>query len=419
MAAGHGGAGGPEADLTQAQIAALKAQTGLTQAQINQIAQENALKNRELQQRGQIAQEGFTVDREKIGLGREEMTSKDKQAKLAAALEAIGIGSKEKIAGQSERAGLQADLTRRADIPQDVLARTLAAGGNPELFNAFAKAKLDKENHAVRSYIPPILAARSDAEREKKYKPALEAIRPGAYQEALALAYPKAGQAAPSATPEPAPAPTVPTGGGDSTNPLAAVLLAAAGFGGGAGGGNGGGSETRTSGVYPAGNGAPMIGGSPVLPSNRLIQHGQIYNGPPGQDLNINTGEWVPSNTQGTINGKPSGQYLAEHAHGVEPESPSGRIAYAQLLNPQAPTNQVAQNVPVPQGAGELVPPPAYDFGKLLTNNNGAATVNPTPTPAPPVVRQGPSPEELAALAEQEQQRKLREALALQAQNAQ
>jgi hypothetical protein len=427
MAIKTSGTGGAEADLTAAQIAALRAQTGLSQAQINQMAAENALKGQELQQRGQIATEGFKVDREKIGLGQQEMTSKDKQAKLGAALELLGQGSKEKIAGQSEKAGLQADLSRRTDIPQDVLARTLAAGGNPELFNALAQAKLDKQNTAIRSFIQPLQSAKSDADREKKLKPALESIRPGAYQEALALAYPKAGQAAPTATPEPAPTPTTPAAsGGETTNPLAAVLLAAAGFGdgnNGAGGGNGamGKVAPRVANVDP---------NYPVLPNTPEVAYTGRGHGSLEGSIPVAGGIQTPS---GGFIGLRNGisRNLAEliAPRGTDPSSLVGPTVATPTIpyNDSGETPQVMANgglsVPIPVGdevtGGQEVPKPniplvspaPFDFGKLLSANP-----NPTPVPVAPTVTPAPniSAEQAAQLAEAERQRQLRAALAAQ-----
>jgi hypothetical protein len=96
-----------------------------------------------------------------------------------------------------------------------------------------------------------------------------------------------------------------------------------------------------------------MIGGSPAIPSNRLIQHGQIYGGPPGYDLNVNTGEWIPTGQEGTINGIPATQALVQGAlrSGVAPiYSPKAMAALDQLQQNAQPGGRLAGKPTLPVG---------------------------------------------------------------------
>ena len=115
------------------------------------------------------------------------------------------------------------------------------------------------------------------------------------------------------------------------------------------------GGAVPTAGAAPTG-GVPQPGGG-TLPTtaygyappnpNALIQHGTIVGGPPGFDLNVNTGRWIPSSAEGVINGRPAGEVNAELAlrHGHTPESPSGQRAMARLTRP-APNVAASSGVP-------------------------------------------------------------------------
>jgi hypothetical protein len=143
------------------------------------------------------------------------------------------------------------------------------------------------------------------------------------------------------------------------------------------------------------------------------VEGGQVYGGPKGQDYNVSTGEWMPSSLQGTINGKPAGQAIAEGAvrTGITPESRTGLAALRQMSvergiaggNP--PPNEAMTPTPVgqpqvAQGAPPTEPPPVLGggpspAGSLFSGGQGANALvgpqpNPTPagTPAPSIVSQ-------------------------------
>src|SRR6266496_112113 len=179
----------------------------LIRAQTQRLGSESVQAQQELQQKGELARQQMQLEEalnaSKIGLGREELGQKTSQGQLAAAIEALTQGSKENIAAQGERGAIASDLAKRTDLPQDVLASTLAESGQPGLYNALARSTIDKRERLINSVLPAIKSANSDAEREKKIKPALEAAYPGAYQEALARAFPKSGQEAAGAAPAP------------------------------------------------------------------------------------------------------------------------------------------------------------------------------------------------------------------------
>jgi hypothetical protein len=165
-------------------------------------------------------------------------------------------------------------------------------------------------------------------------------------------------------------------------------------------------------GTYPSGTDdqTPMIGGSPAIPSNRLIQHGQIYNGPPGYDLNINTGEWVPTNRVGTINGRPATQVIAEGAlkRGVSPEDTRSREVYNTMRQYPGMAATPPIDIPIPNPAelpgvsaepqvaaggggasqrgavSRFFAPPGSGLAHLFGLDEGVAPIVQTPTaPAP------------------------------------
>lgn len=175
--------------LTNEERDALAAQAESLRAGIGQAARDSALKE-------QIARAQIGSDQEinasKIGLGEKELGQKDRQGNLAAAIEALASGSKERIAREGERGQLNSDLTK-IGLDKDLLASTLAENGAPGLYNAQARQKLAARETAVNAAIPELQKPNSggEAARSKKFKAALEATAgPGAYDEALARAYP-------------------------------------------------------------------------------------------------------------------------------------------------------------------------------------------------------------------------------------
>jgi hypothetical protein len=133
--------------------------------------------------------------------GTAEVGQRERQSRLTEALNVLSQGSKERIEAMHERGGIASDLTKVPNIDQRVLANALAESGQPGLYNAFARQDVEKRRQLINQLLPGIKSAKSDTEREQKYKPQLEAASPGAYKEALALAFPKEGQEVPETKP--------------------------------------------------------------------------------------------------------------------------------------------------------------------------------------------------------------------------
>lgn len=225
--AGRRGTTDPQ--LTQEELNALRAQTQLTNAQIQALFAKT-----------QIEREQLGVEKGKLELGGKQLTSEEKRSQLNAALDALKIGGTERIESGKEKGNVLSDLMHRADVPPATLAATLAAAGRPELYNALATEKAVQREKAVRSIAtnPEFTSAKSDAEREKKFKAALEATYPGGFEQARALAFPKPGYT-PTFEPELYKAPggaaaatSTPAIEGDRYANLTNKLLEAAGFGG-------------------------------------------------------------------------------------------------------------------------------------------------------------------------------------------
>jgi hypothetical protein len=79
---------------------------------------------------------------------------------------------------------------------------------------------------------------------------------------------------------------------------------------------------------------------------------------PQGYDLNVNTGEFVPSSLVGTINGRPATQVIAEGAlsQGVSPEDTRSRAVYNQMISDRS----MAQRNPPPNE--NMIPTPVGPF---------------------------------------------------------
>ncbi len=92
---------------------------------------------------------------------------------------------------------------------------------------------------------------------------------------------------------------------------------------------------------------APTPATPPAVGPTGAVDQGFGF-APNGYPILPNTPE--PTLGRDTINGRPAGEQLAAHAHGVEPESPSGRLAFA-ALNQDRSTAQASPSSPVPAGA--------------------------------------------------------------------
>ena len=133
----------------------------LIRAQTSAIPQELALKARiaDQQQAQEVAKTLMLrdIEGEKARLGFSELGQKEKQGNIAGALEAFGLGSKERMAKDVAGSNLVSDvLGRRLDIPVDTLGEALAAEGHPGLYNTNAKAKASKREATINEFIPQI-----------------------------------------------------------------------------------------------------------------------------------------------------------------------------------------------------------------------------------------------------------------------
>lgn len=186
-------------ELTQSEIEEQKAKTRLTNAQVDALYRDLVLK-----------EQGLGIEREKVGVSREEMrsregiaereiASKDRQTKLAAAMDVLGNMSKAAMAGRSDATQLLQDVVRRTDIPTSTLAETMAAAGYPELYNAQAIDRANKTETYAQQQVPAILkASQKGAEAREKLRAGMEATMPGAFDRAVALAFPAtAGESRP------------------------------------------------------------------------------------------------------------------------------------------------------------------------------------------------------------------------------
>lgn len=205
--------GGTVTQLTPEEREALEAQTNLTGAQAQALADEAAYR------RGQLA-----IEQGKLNLGGRELTDKEKQSKRETAAKLLGFNSAldvERLRSQSDVTG---DILRNPAITPSQAASTLAGMGNPALYNALASEKAAGLDKAIATFIPQLQSAKSDEERIKKYKPALEALGPGTYDVALARAFPK-GNVSMTTTPETFKGPTTSPTGAPGFGELASRLL--------------------------------------------------------------------------------------------------------------------------------------------------------------------------------------------------
>lgn len=433
-------------ELTQAEINKLRAETGLTQAQIQALATEARQK-----------EAGLQIERGKLDLGGRQLTSEEQRAKIAGAVDLLRQQAQERTAGVTEQGRLASDVMSQQGIPDDIRARTLAAMGHPEMYNALATERATKVAKAVQTYVPELKKPMDETKRRAKFGPVLDAIQPGLYDKALALAYPQEGRPAPTFEPELYRGPTTAAPAAtDQTGALLNRLLA----------------ESRPAPAPVTYRKSYNVSGlgqqnlaqfmafndlsdQPLPPVRRNVEGGQINPAfaaergiPAGYDFNFNTGEYVPQSRVGMINGRPAIELNAENAlrRGVSPEDTRTREAYnllaAQQPKPMLPVGEtgrpdigqpvgpVGRPIPQPAGMTDLVPPPML-LGQTLEKPTPVATEGPAPTPAIPTNlntsavpflgqtlgnlvdrAMTPGPPPWVDLAEIERQKKLREALA-------
>src|SRR5436190_5424159 len=244
MARRTSGTSAPEDQrLTDAQLAALAAQTDHTRAQIQALGEESAQGREKLR----IAAQQLTQEGQ---LGKEKLSTEERGNRLSAAMAALGLSQKSQTAASESKADMFKELIRRPDITPDVLATTMKAGGNPELATGLEAATAQKRNAFIQSQVPLLTNPKigSEEARQKAFKGPMEAAFPGSYNEALAAAYPAT---APRTTPTPAPTVAPTTAPTNDTDKIAMGLLAAAGFT--PPGGGGVGRATTPNTVAPAG----------------------------------------------------------------------------------------------------------------------------------------------------------------------
>jgi hypothetical protein len=132
------------------------------------------------------------------------------------------------------------------------------------------------------------------------------------------------------------------------------------------------------------------------------VNAGRVFNtgAPTGSDVNVNTGEFVPQGREGTINGQPAGQAIAEGAikTGIRPESPSGTAALAAMDKAGTafaggggfPAGPVRRAEPVSTGLSANPAPREGGYPTGAESSPTLAQTNPTPketgfpTGAPP-----------------------------------
>jgi hypothetical protein len=137
---------------------------------------------------------------------------------------------------------------------------------------------------------------------------------------------------------------------------------------------------------------APQPQGPTTAPAGSPFE-----NLPPGYNINVNTGEFVPSNTVGTINGQPAGEAIAQGAlrTGISPESPSGTAALRTKQATIAGTGNPNLNEEL-ASAGTFAPstlaekPPATN--RPFVGSPELFSPNAAPVPTAPAVAGGPGP---------------------------
>src|SRR5436190_11551970 len=224
MARRTSGTSAPEDQrLTDAQLAALAAQTDHTRAQIQALGEESAQGREKLR----IAAQQLTQEGQ---LGKEKLSTEERGNRLSAAMAALGLSQKSQTAASESKADMFKELIRRPDITPDVLATTMKAGGNPELATGLEAATAQKRNAFIQSQVPLLTNPKigSEEARQKAFKGPMEAAFPGSYNEALAAAYPATAPRTASTTPTvPVVTPAAPT---NDTDRIAMGLLKAAGY---------------------------------------------------------------------------------------------------------------------------------------------------------------------------------------------
>lgn len=358
-----------ERKLTPEELALIVAQKRRLEAETGQAA-------RDTEQKGELTREQIKADalinESKIGLGREEIGSKEKQTQIASALDALGYGSKESIAKEGERGALRSDLAKRGDIDQKTLATTLAESGDPSLYNARARGDVDKREQAVNAAVPELQKPNSGGEiaRAKKFKAALDlAAGSGAYDEALARAYPKPENATVRATPTPSLwSHAAPATNESNWTSLANTLLGKSGVS--TASGSGGGT-------------ADIFHPSPEV-SYTGIGRGSLE----GSKL---------TNLEGGRSelATPSGGTIGFNT----PQTERRAGLLGSLIAPNDPSSVSVPPVPAPAGIGDLVAPkkvaptapvqvavapkPEVTLTQLLTNPSSVPTPTPTPLISP------------------------------------
>lgn len=346
--------------LIQAALMEAASKQQLTAAQIQDLREGRVIDREKVNLAAQEIAEKSKLGREQIGsqekIAGGDVAQKDRAAQLTAQMAALGILEKMESQRTSDQLNFLSDVSKRGDIPPGTLAQMMKSAGYPALQNAIDLERHQKAETLIRQTVPAIRAAKSDAEREKKIRPALDAVDPKAWDRAIALAYPKPGQIPPELSIKPPTVEAAPTPAGPNISELIAKALTGV-----------------ASGAPEEGGGAP--GRVAVPMANRLIQHGTIVGGPPGYDLNVNTGDWVPRERVGTFNNRPITEAIKRPVYS-DVAAEHGITAPAPVAAAIQPTANVAPNIPL------VPPPPIPEIAPELAPVAGMIGPTPTPTPA-------------------------------------
>lgn len=393
-------------DMTPEERALLIAQANALKAGTGQAARDAALKG---ELAGNQIRSDELINAGKLDLGRAEIGQKERQGNLAAALEALSVGSKEGVARRGEEGQNLSELIQHGNLDQKTLAGVLAASGQPGLYNTLAQGDVAKREAAVNALVPELQKPNSGGEtaRSKKFRGALEALAgPGAYDEALARAYPKPENAAARAVPTPAlyqGGQAAPSGGGTDWAGLASKLI-------------GGGSTGSATSAPPARPAYPEL---PNTPETRYVDQGR--GSLEGSQLTNLEGGRSSLTT-------PSGGTIGFNT----PQTERRANLLGSLINPSNPSSVSVPPIQAPAGINDLVAPAnvtptapvvaqnpvpaqaptpnvtAPNLGQLIAPT-GAPTPIPVPVIAPtatPVPQATPqlTPDALALLLKQKQQ---------------
>jgi hypothetical protein len=411
----------------------LQSEATLNLAKIQEIAasgrrddQKLRLMEKELADKVQIASQDIagrqkvaeTEAGSRVDVANIDVASRNQVARLDLAAKLLDQIRLAKDSDKKSQTDFLSDISRMPGMKPEDVAGTAAEMGNPAMLNALNKSRANLIDNQIRGMIPGYVKAKP-ADKLKMEEQA-NLLDPNAGKRLSALAYPAtAGGQAPELSlrqptapaPGPAAAPNAPVSGNVSTSDVVnSILRTAIGPGGGEAGG---GAVTSP---VAARRAADQVYGPPIGPPGTAqlsriealkaagqpyVAGGSVYNQPAGtagMDYNVSTGEWVPKESVGTINGRPANvairnpvysNMLAEHGvapamniaelgrHGVAsmtPETTTGQPLTPSLVPaPSGGVQASVRPVPIPAGMTDLgAPPPPVTVPMTTT-----APVNP------------------------------------------